>query len=631
MARFSRYNTQSMSQALTRNFCIIAHIDHGKTTLTDRFLRLTEAVSERDMTERMMDSNPIEQERGITIKLAPVRMKYQYQGQEYILNLIDTPGHVDFGYEVSRSLAACEGAVLLIDATQGVQAQTLANYEKARELGLKVIPVLNKIDLPAAEVEQTSLEVMESFGMSEGEIVQVSAKTGRNVEQILAAVIDRIPPPAGSESAPPRALVFTSYFDSHKGIVAYVRVVDGSFGAQKLYLPQTETEFMPVELGVFAPKMTSVQTLATGQVGYVATGLKQAKLVRVGDTLITAECKSRYKYFDQDNQPVPTLFDQESSAQQTPVFSLPGYHEPTPMVFMSFFPVDGDDLALLTDALDKLSLHDSSLYFKATHSPALGNGFQVGFLGLLHAEIVKERLRREFNLELIATAPSVSYQITDTQDQLTVIKSAAEFPDPSAIKLIEEPITQASIFSPEKYVGAIIKLCQDHRGELIAIERIGIRSKLVYYLPLSEIITNFFDALKSASSGYASLEYQVVEYRPVDAVKLAIMVNREVVEALSSIVVRDKAVEIGRKLVDKLKEVIPRQMFEVPVQAAIGGQVVARADLKAYRKDVTAKLYGGDRTRRMKLLKKQAKGKKRMKDQGKVQLGADVFLEVLKQ
>ncbi|MEN8253747.1 MAG: translation elongation factor 4 [Patescibacteria group bacterium] len=603
-----------MSQNNIRNFSIIAHIDHGKTTLTDRFLNLTNAINERDFTERVMDSNPIEQERGITIKLAPVRMEYEYEApnlefknSRFILNLIDTPGHVDFSYEVSRSLAACEGALLLVDSTQGIQAQTLSHFEKAKELNLKIIPVLNKVDLPASDLESVSLECMEAFGVSESEIISVSAKTGFNADKVLDAVIERVPAPDGKKDKPLRALVFTSYYDIHLGIVASVRVVDGQLNANsKLYLPSSQTQVNPVEIGVFSPSMKKVNSLKTGEVGYVATGLKSANLVRVGDTVMEFEKKNS-------------------------VSVLPGYQEPTPMVFMEFYPIDGDDFAKLTDGMEKLSLHDSSLFFKATHSSALGNGYQVGFLGLLHAEIVKERLSREFSLELIATAPSVSYEIVNTQGKTITIASASQFPDPSIISQIKEPIAHAIIFTPEKYLGAIMQLCQDHRGKILATEKVGSRLKLSYDIPLSEIITSFYDSLKSVSSGFASLDYTVKEYRAVDAVKLNILVNKELVEALSMVVVKDKAEMLGRKMVKKLKEVIPRQMFEIPVQAAIGGKVVARETIKAYRKDVTAKLYGGDVTRRKKLLAKQAKGKKKMKQMGSVQLDSDTFLAVLKQ
>ncbi len=583
-----------------RNFSIIAHIDHGKTTLTDRFLHLTGAISQRDLRERIMDSNPIEQERGITIKLAPVRMDYE----GYILNLIDTPGHVDFGYEVSRSLAACEGVLLVIDATQGIQAQTLANYEKAHKLGLNVIPVLNKIDLPSADVDQAVLECMETFGVSEDDIYAVSAKTGQNVETLFDALINKIESPQGDPNKPLRALVFTSVFDQHKGVVAYVRVVDGVLTQDRLNLLSTGADFTPTEIGIFSPKMTPLDKLSAGEVGYISTGLKDVSLIKVGDTLTTYEDREK-------------------------VTPLPGYKEPTPMVYMQFYPIEGKDFVLLQDAVGKLALHDSSLVSTGVHSPALGNGLRIGFLGLLHAEIVQERLSREFGLDLIVTTPTVTYKITTTAGEEFEVYSPVEMPDPSLIKQIKEPMTKATIFTPEEYVGSVMKLCRDHRGNLIEVENRGVRAKMTYDLPLSEIIVSFHDKLKSITSGFASLEYEVNDFKPVDAVKIDILVHGENVEALSQIVVREQAEQIGRVVVKKLKEVLPRQMFEVPVQAALGGKILARETLKAYRKDVTAKLYGGDVTRRQKLLKKQAKGKKKMKQIGKVEINQEAFLAVL--
>lgn len=587
-----------------RNFSIIAHIDHGKTTLTDRFLRLTNTVSDLNFQERMMDSNPIERERGITIKLAPVRMYYTYQGEEYELNLIDTPGHVDFGYEVSRSLAACEGVLLVIDATQGIQAQTLTNYEKAREQGLTIIPVINKIDLPAADVESVTLECMEAFGVTEQDIVAVSAKTGLNVEALLHAVIEKIPPPHGSAQKPLKALVITSQFDTHRGAIAYVRVVDGQLQKERLKLMSAELPFMPLDLGVFTPNMQPIEVLQAGEVGFVATGLKDSRNLKVGDTLTT-----------------------EVGGSTEP---LPGYKEPIPMVYMELYPVDGADFAVLQDSMAKLALHDAALQFSGTHSTALGNGLRVGFLGILHAEIVLERLDREFDLDLIATAPSVTYELELSDGSRKLIHTPAEMPDPSQIRQIREPVTQTVIFSPEEYVSTIIQLVRDRRGELVDNTFIGKRARLQFHLPLSEIITDFHDTLKSATSGFASLEYSVTGYHPVDAVKVSILLNHEVVEPLSFITVRADAEADARAIVAKLKEVIPRQLFEVPIQAALGGSIIARETLKAFRKDVTAKLYGGDVTRRMKLLRKQAKGKKRMKQLGKVELNQEAFLAVLK-
>lgn len=587
-------------QELIRNFSIIAHIDHGKTTLTDALLRFTHTVSERELTERMLDSNPIEQERGITIKLAPVRMKYR----GYSLNLIDTPGHVDFGYEVSRSLAACEGAVLLIDASQGVQAQTLSNYEKALHLGLTIIPVLNKIDLPIVDIDTVKLEVMESFGFNENEILTVSAKTSQNIEQFLEAVIDRIPAPSGKLNPPPRALVMTSRYDYHKGVVAYVRVVDGILNKQKLELVSTAASFAPVELGFFSPTMKSCKKLSAGEVGYVATGLKDIKKVRVGDTITSADLKNEIE-------------------------PLTGYQEPTPMVYMELYPVDADDFRILKDSMDKLALHDSSLQYQGTHSLALGNGLRVGFLGILHAEIIRERLKREFDLDLIATAPSVIYRVDTTNGKKIKVHSPSEMPDPSLIKSVSEPITTAIVYSPEKYLSSIIQFLKDRRGELLNSQPIGVKTRLEFKIPLAEIIVDLHDKLKSLSSGYASLEYKVTDYQLVDVVKVNILINREIIEALSIITVRERAERKGRRLVKKLKKVVPRQLFEIPIQAVIGGKIIARETIKAFRKDVTAKLYGGDRTRRMKLLKKQSEGKKRLKQVGSVELNQEAFLAVL--
>ena len=604
----------SEPQALTliRNFSIIAHIDHGKTTLTDAFLRLTGAVSALNFHERMLDSNPIEQEKGVTIKLAPVRMHYRYQNQDYILNLIDTPGHVDFGYEVDRSLAACEGALLLIDATQGVQAQTLANYQKAKNLNLKIIPVINKIDLPSANVEQSILEIMEFFDLDEKEVLMVSAKTGVGVEQVLQKIITEVPPPGKKliqeeqlpENEQLRALIITSKFDNHQGAIAYTRVVNGEIRKKDLYLNFSKTKFLPVEIGIFNPEKEKREVLRAGEVGYLATGLKDISLLKVGDTI--------------------TRFEEKET-----IAVLPGYKEPTPMVFMEIYPVDSDDFANLKDAMAKLTMHDSALQSQPTHSVALGNGLRVGFLGIFHAEIVRERLMREFDLDLIATAPSVTYQIETTAGKMLEIHSPAEMPDPSRIKKILEPIANLSIFCAEEYVSAVMKLCHEKRATLINSVGTGNRNRLEYLIPLAELITDFHDKLKSVTSGFASMEYLLKDFREVDAIKVEILVNKEAVEALSFITVADKAELKARAIVKKLKEVIPRQLFEIPIQASIGAKVIARETIKAWRKDVTAKLYGGDRTRRMKLLAKQAKGKKRMKQIGQVQLNQDAFLAVL--
>jgi len=548
-----------------------------------------------------MDSNPIEKERGITIKLAPVRMEYQ----GYILNLIDTPGHVDFGYEVSRSLAACEGALLVVDATQGIQAQTLSNYEKARELNLDILPVINKIDLPSADVDAVMLELMEVFGIDEEKILCVSAKTGLNMESLLDAVIKQIHPPQGKEENPLRALVFTSQFDQHKGVIAYVRVVDGVLDQRKMRLLGMKADFLPVEIGIFTPQMIPKEKLVAGEVGYICTGLKDVSLVTVGDTITTA------------------------AGDVSKVERLPGYKEPLPMVYMEFYPLDGDDYVLLQDAMGKLALHDAALRYSSTHSPALGNGLRVGFLGILHAEIVRERLEREFSIDLIATSPSVTYQVEKTDGTQILVKTPADMPDPGTIRLIKEPMTHSIMFTPKEYLGAVMQLTEDHRGKLLSMQDVGSRVRIEYTLPLAEIIVHFHDQLKSVSSGFASLEYEVKEFVEVDAIKLNITVQHEHIEALSVIVVREDAERIGRLLVKKLKEVVPKQLFEIPIQASIGGKVVARETVKAYRKDVTAHLYGGDATRRQKLLKKQAKGKKRMKEIGKVQLNQEAFMAVL--
>lgn len=588
-----------------RNFSIIAHIDHGKTTLTDCFLRHTQTVTDLQFRERMMDSNPIEQERGITIKLAPVRMMYELKGQEYILNLIDTPGHVDFGYEVSRSLAACEGVLLVVDATQGVQAQTLTNYEKAKELGLVIIPVINKIDLPSADVDQTMLECMETFEVDESDIVCVSAKTSTNIDLLLEKIIEKIPEPTGTEDAPLRALVITSKFDQHRGALAYVRVVDGVLKKENLSLFAAQTTLQPIDFGVFVPTMKPVAELRAGEVGFVATGLKDIRELKVGDTITTTR--------DMDK-----------------IQPLPGYREPTPMVYMELYPVDGADFIVLQESVGKLALHDAALQYSGTHSSALGNGLRIGFLGILHAEIVLERLEREFELNLIATAPTVTYRITTTTGDVIDIKTPSDMPEPSLIKTVEEPMAAVTIFTPESYMSPVMKLIRDRRGELLQTSLIGKRSRVELTMPLAEIITDFHDTLKSATSGFASMEYTLSGYQHVQAVKVSILLNHEIVEPLSFISVKDQAEERARVLVTKLKEVIPRQMFEVPIQAAIGGTVIARETLKAFRKDVTAKLYGGDVTRRQKLLKKQAKGKKKMKQLGKVELNQEAFLAILK-
>ena len=591
-----------------RNFSIIAHIDHGKTTLTDAFLRLTGTVTSLNTQERIMDSNPIEQERGITIKLAPARMEYRsvaHGNKNFVLNLIDTPGHVDFGYEVSRSLAACEGVLLVVDATQGIQAQTLSNFEQAKALGLVVIPILNKIDLPSAEVERVMLEMMELCGCSEDEIIMVSAKTGMNIAAVLDAIIERIPAPSGSVDAPLRALLVTSQFDQHRGAIGLVRVIDGIITKEKLGFTTSGANFTPIDLGVFVPKMETRDTLHAGEVGYVATGLKDIRSLKIGDTLTTYSKREK-------------------------VVPLPGYKEPLPMVYMEMYPTDPAEFTFLQDAMEKLSLRDAALRFSGTHSQALGSGLRVGFLGILHAEIVLERLQREFDLELIATVPSVTYQVSLNSGEEMIVQTPSDMPDPSLIAEIREPITKVTILAPQEQMSAIINLCRERRGVFLRNTLVGSRASIECTVPLAELITDFNDTLKSLTSGYASLEYEILEFAVTDAVKVSVLLNREVIEALSFITVRENAEREGKRVVAKLKEVVPRQMFELPIQAAIGGSIIARETVKAYRKDVTAKLYGGDVTRRKKLLAKQAKGKKRMKKFGKVELNQEAFMAVLK-
>ena len=584
-----------------RNFSIIAHVDHGKTTLTDALLQLTNTVTPLEFHERMLDSNPIEQEKGVTIKLAPVRMECQ----GYILNLIDTPGHVDFSYEVSRSLAACEGAILLIDATQGVQAQTLTHYQKAKQLGLTIIPVINKIDLTSANVEQTSLEIMELFGLDDQEILQVSAKTGQGVSTVLQAILDKIPPPlAQKQPDHTQALIITSKFDSHQGIIAYVRVVQGQLNKEALHLMASQVDFKPLELGVFTPMPQVKNTLNIGEVGYIATGLKDISQLKVGDTVTRVVDKKQ-------------------------VQSLPGYREPQAMVYMELYPLDTKNFSQLKQAMAKLTLNDSALQYQATHSIALGNGLRVGFLGIFHAAIVRERLTREFNLDLIATAPSINYQVQLKNGQQLIINNPAELPDPSSIEQLAEPICQLTILTPAQYVPMIIKLCQSKRATLKNSQGSDSQQRLDFTIPLAELISDFHDQLKSTTSGFASMEYQFSHYQAVAALKVDILINYEKIDALSFISVDSQASTRARQLVSKLKKVVPRQLFEVPIQAAIGGKIVARETISAFRKDVTAKLYGGDRTRRMKLLKKQSQGKKKLKQVGKVQLNQEAFLAVL--
>ena len=593
-----------------RNFAIVAHVDHGKSTLADRLLEATNTISKRNMTEQVLDSNPIERERGITIKLAPVRMEYKGM----VLNLIDTPGHVDFSYEVSRSLAACEGILLVVDATQGIQAQTLANMQLIRSRNMTVIPIINKIDLPIARVEETRKQMIETFGFGEDEFLAISARKGTNIDQVLQAIIQRIPPPSGDSDKPLRGLVFSSLFDTHKGVVVFTRIIDGeahsvTTSEETMQFMATNTAFSPLEVGYFTPKMSPTNVLTTGEVGYIATGLKDAHLARVGDTI---SLNPSYNH------------------QPTATNALSGYKVMKPMVFLGLYPINSDDYIPAREALEKLNLSDSAFSFKPTSSLALGKGFHCGFLGLLHAEIVQERLVREFGFNLITTTPSVEYHLTLTNGEKQIIQSAAEFPDPSIIQQIKEPLMLLTIFSPKDYVGQIMDLTQEKRSVFHDMVYVGNQVKFTYTIPLCEMIVDFFDRLKSISSGYASLDYEFFSYEPVDAIKLDILVAHNRVDALSAIVVREQAQRIGTTIVNKLKDVIPRHQFEVPIQAAVGGKILARSDVKAFRKDVTQKLYGGDRTRKDKLLEAQKKGKKRMKMVGAVEIPQEAFMAVLR-
>lgn len=603
-------NFSATNPSLIRNFSVIAHVDHGKTTLTDCFLRQT-GLMRSDQAVRVLDSNPIEVERGITIKLAPVRMSYQTsilgQTKTYILNLIDTPGHVDFGYEVSRSLAACEGVVLVVDATQGIQAQTLSNFAKARDLGLTIIPVVNKIDLPSADVETVVLELMELCQVEENSILLVSAKTGQNTQSILDEVVRLVPPPVGKIDQSLRALLITSYFDPHKGAIGLLRVVDGQLSARsKLQFLSSQQTFFPLEVGVYTPFMSARDLLLAGEVGYVATGLKDVRQVRVGDTLTLAST---------------------NSAQTQPI---PGFREPTPMVFTELYPVDSGDFTDLQDAMSKLVLRDAAISHTGVHSAALGSGFRVGFLGLLHAEVVLERLQQEFDLAIIATPPSVTYLVKMEDGAELKIEDPSQFPDPSLMVSVSEPLANTLIITPPQYVGECTQMIQEHRGELTNTQSVGHALQLTATIPLAELIQQFHDQLKSRTSGYASFDYEMAGYQVEDIQKVTILLNHEPVDALSFLCPESQVEARGRSMVDKLHKSLKRQMFEVAIQAAVGGRIIARETIRPFRKDVTAKLYGGDRTRRMKLLAKQAKGKKKMKMIGKVEIDQQTFLAILK-
>lgn len=598
----------SYNQDNIRNFCIIAHIDHGKSTLADRILELTSSVAKRDMEEQLLDNMDIERERGITIKARAVRLNYKAQdGRDYVFNLIDTPGHVDFNYEVSRSLVACEGAVLIVDASQGIEAQTLANTYLAIENDLEVIPVINKIDLPSADPERVAAEVENVIGIPAMDAPRISAKMGTNIEAVLEDVVQNIPAPNGDINAPLKALIFDCFYDSYKGVIIYVRVMDGEVKVgQKIRLMATGAEFDVVETGYMgAVELVSSGTLKAGEVGYITASIKSIGDTKVGDTVTDAE---------------------NPCAE-----ALPGYREVNPMVFSGVYPADGAKYPDLRDALDKLQLNDASLSFQPETSVALGFGFRCGFLGLLHMEIIQERLEREYNLDLITTAPSVIYKVNLTNGETVYIDNPTNYPDPAYIQSAEEPMVKASILSPSDFVGSIMELCQERRGIFKDMKYLDeTRVELHYELPLNEIVYDFFDALKSRTKGYASFDYEMMGYVPSKLVKLDIMLNGDVVDALSFIVHADNAYKRARRIAEKLKDNIPRQLFEIPIQAAIGGKVIARETVKAMRKDVLAKCYGGDITRKKKLLEKQKEGKKRMRQLGTVEVPQEAFMAVLK-
>lgn len=589
-----------------RNFCIIAHIDHGKSTLADRLLEVTRTVSSREMKAQLLDQMDLERERGITIKLQPVQMNYRHDGKDYIFNLIDTPGHVDFSYEVSRSLAACEGALLVVDSTQGIEAQTLANAYLAIEHNLTLIPVINKIDLPNSDPDKVADEMKSVFGFKDEEFLFASGKTGQGVPEILEAVANRVPAPVGDAQEPLQALIFDSSYDAHRGVITYVRIVNGRLEPkQKILMLGSNTEADSLEVGFFKPVMTKDTSLETGSVGYIVTGLREVAKASVGDTITLLKNGSK--------QP------------------LPGYKQVRPMVYASIFPVSGDDYPLLRDAMEKLKLNDAALTFEPENIPSIGFGFRTGFLGLLHMDIVQERLSREYDLDLVLTAPSVVYEIEKTNDEVLTIYNPAGWPDPSHIKEVREPWANVAILSPSTYIGSIMEIVTQRRGMNTGMDYVGTdRVEMRFEMPLATIITDFYDKLKSVSSGYASLNYDVLDMRPGNLVKLDILVAGESIEALSAIAHRSTAESDGRDLVAKLKELIPRQQFEIAIQAAIGSKIIARETISALRKDVTTGLYGGDVTRKMKVLNKQKKGKKRMKKIGKVDIPQEAFLAVLK-
>jgi GTP-binding protein LepA len=601
-------NARAMSAAIKniRNFSIIAHIDHGKSTLADRLIQSTGALADREMVEQVLDSMDIERERGITIKAQTVRLHYAARdGKQYVLNLIDTPGHVDFAYEVNRSLAACEGSLLVVDASQGVEAQTLANVYQALDNNHEVVPVLNKVDLPAAEPEKVKQQIEDVIGLDASNAIRISAKTGENVAEVLEAIVTRLPPPRGDADAPLKALLVDSWYDSYLGVVVLIRIVDGTLKkGQRIRLMGSGAAYEVDRIGVFTPKMINVEQLGPGEIGFLTASIKEVADTRVGDTITD------------DRKPVRE--------------PLPGFRPAIPVVFCGLFPVDAAQFEDLRAAMGKLRLNDASFSYEMETSAALGFGFRCGFLGLLHLEIIQERLQREFNLNLIATAPSVIYKIKLSNGNQIEIHNPVDMPDPVQIAEVDEPWIRATILTPDDYLGSVLKLCQDRRGEQVELTYVGNRAMVKYDLPLNEVVFDFYDRLKSVSKGYASFDYHLTDFHPADLVKMQILVNGEPVDALAMLVHRTRAENRGRAMVEKLKELIPPHMFQVPIQAAIGGRIIARETVRAFRKDVTAKCYGGDVTRKRKLLEKQKEGKKRMRQFGKVEIPQEAFIAALK-